>query len=78
MTTAIDLDDSSASLDLALQVAEYFELNLRQARRMAAEVGRAVAGWRRKAKHIGLTAAQIDRMASAFEHDDLRSAVAAL
>jgi serine/threonine-protein kinase HipA len=74
LATAIDLDDGTASLRLALSVAGYFELDDRAAREIAAEVGRAVSTWREEAGALGLTQAQIDRMASAFEHEDLRVA----
>lgn len=74
LTTAIDFDDATASLKLALEVAPYFELAPREARRIAAEVGRAVATWRRVAAKLGLKRAEIDRMASAFEHEDLAAA----
>ncbi len=77
LTTAIDLDDGTASLNLALAVAGYFELAEADAGRIAAEVGQAVAGWRREAKRLGLTPAEIDRMASAFEHEDLKAAAKA-
>ena len=76
LATYIDLDDGTASLNLALEVAEYFELDAEQAREIATEVGQAVADWRQEAARLELTAAQIDRMESAFEHDDLRSALA--
>lgn len=76
LTTAIDLDDGTASLDLALEVAEYFELTAPQARAIAGEVGQAVTDWRADAAAIGLTPAEIDRMASAFEHEDLKAALA--
>ncbi len=74
LTTAIDTDDTAASLELALSVADYFELDASGARKIAAEVGQAVSGWRAAGKQQGLTPAEIDRMASAFEHDDLRAA----
>jgi serine/threonine-protein kinase HipA len=76
LTTAIDLDDGTASLKLALDVASYFELAPDDARQIAAEVGQAVAIWRKVAAKIGLTTAEIDRMASAFEHEDLKAALA--
>ena len=75
LTTAIDLDDGSASLMLAISVVGYFELDEGKARKIAAEVGRAVATWREEAARLGLTQAEIDRMASAFEHEDLRAAL---
>lgn len=76
LTTAIDLDDGSASLDLAMSVVGYFELDEGKARVIAAEVGKAVTTWREEAARLGLTQAEIDRMASAFEHEDLRAAIA--
>jgi serine/threonine-protein kinase HipA len=76
LTTAIDLSDGTASLKLAMDVAAYFELSPDEARKIAAEVGRATATWRREAKKLGLTAAEIDRMASSFEHQDLKEALA--
>jgi serine/threonine-protein kinase HipA len=75
LTTAIDLEDSTASLKLTLGVASYFGLESDEARTVAAQVGRAVATWRREAAKLGLTAQEIDRMASAFEHEDLKAAV---
>ena len=76
LATAIDLDDGTASLDLALNVAEYFELVEEQAHKIAKEVGNAVSGWREEAARLGLASGQIERMASAFEHADLRMALA--
>lgn len=75
LTTAIDLDDSTASLGLALAVAEYFELTDTEARAIAGKVGRAVADWRKVAAVFGLTPKEIDRMASAFDHEELRAAI---
>jgi serine/threonine-protein kinase HipA len=76
LTTAIDLEDGTASLKLALEVAPYFELGSDEAHNIAAQVGQAVATWRKEAVKLGLTAPEIDRMASAFEHDDLNAALA--
>lgn len=75
LRTAIDLDDGAASLELALSVAEYFELELAEARSIAHEVGQAVKRWRAEAARRRLTRAEIDRMASAFEHEDLDKAL---
>jgi serine/threonine-protein kinase HipA len=76
LTTAIDLEDGTASLQLALDVAEYFELTADAARAIANEVGQAVARWWNAAAAVGLTPTQIDRMASAFDHEDLKTALA--
>jgi serine/threonine-protein kinase HipA len=75
LSTAIDLDDATASLETALEVAAYFELSPHEARKVAAEVGKAVATWRKEAARLGLTLPEIDRMASAFEHEDLKAAL---
>jgi serine/threonine-protein kinase HipA len=75
LSTTIDLDDGAASLKLALQVAGYFDLEEGEAHRIAGETGRAVARWRRQAAKLGLTPADIDRMASAFDHEDLKAAL---
>jgi len=76
LSTAIDLDDATASLKLALEVAGYFELGEGEAHKIAGQVGQAVATWRKPASKLGLTPAEIDRMASAFEHEDLEAALA--
>ena len=74
LTTAINQDDGTASLDLALEVAPYFGLKPPQARQIAHRIGLAVSSWRMDAARLGLKKAEIDRMASAFEHDDLKKA----
>jgi len=70
LSTAIDFDDTTASIDLAIRVAGYFELDESEARTIAAEVGRAVSMWRAEARKLGIRDAEIDRMTSAFEHED--------
>jgi serine/threonine-protein kinase HipA len=42
---------------------------------IAAEVGKAVTTWREEAARLSLTQAEIDRMASAFEHEELKAAL---
>jgi serine/threonine-protein kinase HipA len=75
LCTAIDEADQSASLDLALSVAGYFELGEPQARAIAREVAGAVSNWRSVALSLGISAAQCNRMASAFEHPDSQAAL---
>lgn len=75
LTTAINEDDNTASYELALDVAQYFELDTNEARAVGAHVAKAVAGWREEAARHGLSKAEIERMASAFEHDDLKAAL---
>lgn len=70
LTTTIDLDDGTASLDLALSVIKDFRLSTDDAKAIIKEVGTAVAKWRDVAQSLGLRKNEIDRMASAFEHAD--------
>jgi serine/threonine-protein kinase HipA len=74
LSTAVNEDDSTASLALAMEVAGYFELDADKARDVAAQVGTVVSKWRAEAARHGLPKTEIDRMASAFEHEDLRLA----
>jgi serine/threonine-protein kinase HipA len=55
-------------------VAGYFDLDDGKARNIAKQVGKAVSKWRDEAARHGLTKNEIDRMASAFEHEDLEMA----
>jgi serine/threonine-protein kinase HipA len=73
--TLDEIDDAS-SIETAMSVAGQFGLKPEAARTIAAEVGVAVLAWRDVAADNGLTGAQIERMASAFEHEDLAKAVA--
>jgi serine/threonine-protein kinase HipA len=75
LTTAINEDDNTASLTLAMEVAGYFELDPAKAPKIAAQVGNAVSKWRNEAARHGLTKGEINRMASAFEHQDLKAAL---
>jgi serine/threonine-protein kinase HipA len=75
LTTAINEEDTTASLSLAMEVAGYFELDEAKARDIAAQVGKAVSTWRDEAAGQGITKNEIDCMASAFEHEDLNAAL---
>ena len=63
LTTRIDLDDGTCSLDLVLSAASYFGLPLRAARDIVQEVANAVEAWRGVARSAGAPPAEIDRMA---------------
>jgi len=75
LTTAINEDDGTASLDLAMSVAEYFELEKDKAKAIALQVAKAVSTWRDEATKNGIGKIEIARMSSAFEHDDLKQAL---
>jgi serine/threonine-protein kinase HipA len=75
LSTAIGLDgDPTASLDIALEVAPQFGLRVADAKRIAAEVGAATARWGTVATRFGIASSEIERMRSAFEHDDAAAA----
>lgn len=73
---ALALDESApeASIGTVLEVASYFGLDEARARTVLGEVVRAVTGWRDVGRRHGLKASDLDRMESAFEHDDLAEA----
>ncbi len=75
LATAIDPNDNSASVDLALAAAGYFGIKAADARAVAAEVAQAVNEWRQEAQKVGIAKSEIDRMASAFDHKDSRRAL---
>ncbi|MEO6718015.1 MAG: type II toxin-antitoxin system HipA family toxin [Novosphingobium sp.] len=75
LTTSIDLDEGTCSLDLLEAAAEYFGLGLTPARAIISQVAAATRTWRDVARQICARTAEIERMASAFEHDDLGRAL---
>jgi serine/threonine-protein kinase HipA len=76
LTTNINLDEGTCDLDLVVSVAEYFGLKMTDAKLIIKEVATATSAWRDVARAAEATAAEIKRMESAFEHDDLRKAKA--
>jgi serine/threonine-protein kinase HipA len=74
LSTSIGSDgDPAASLDIAMEEAAAFDLPSKQARLVANEVGTAVSSWRAVASELNIAAGEIERMQSAFEHEDLRA-----
>ena len=76
LTTNISLDEATCDLDLVLSVAEYFGLARDGAKAIIKAVAAATATWREVAAAKKARPAEIRRMASAFEHDDLKKAIA--
>jgi len=74
LNTSIGLDDPTASLELALENREYFDLDEDQAKRIIAEVAEATSQWRQEAENQGIARREIEHMASAFEHEDSKQA----
>lgn len=75
LSTAIDMEDTTASIELVLSVAQYFMLGEDEARAAAKDVAKAVNGWRSVAANLGIASNEVNRMSTAFEHDDLQNAL---
>ena len=76
LTTNIDLNEGTCSLDLLEAASEFFALTLPRARAIIKEVATVTSTWRQIAATVGARSAEINRMASAFEHNDLKRALA--
>ncbi len=74
LSTAVDLDDTTASIELALSVSSYFRLSPAAAREIVGEVEAATSGWRQAAAELSIPKSQFDRMAVAYESDQRRIA----
>lgn len=75
LSTSIDGDDATCSVDLVVESAALYGLGGAEARRIVGEVARATRRWREVAARFGEDASAIDRMASAFEHERLDAAL---
>jgi len=73
LSTAIGVDpeDTTASMDVAFDVVEYFGLDDGEARAIAAEVADVTSTWAQRATAAGVPTHELDRMRSSFEHEDL-------
>jgi serine/threonine-protein kinase HipA len=67
LSTAIDWDDPTASIDLAIEVASYFRLTDKRAREIVGEIRDSTDRWPGVARRAGLPRTEIDAMAPAFE-----------
>lgn len=75
LTTAINIDgDPTASLELAVEAAGEFLLSPDEARDIAASVATVTMTWRQVAAQVGLAPEEINRMSTAFEHEELERA----
>lgn len=78
LSTNIDLEESTCSIDLLEASADYFALSLADARSILKQVAVASSTWRAVAEDVGASKKEIHRMASAFEHAALKQASALL
>ncbi len=75
LTTNIDLDEGTCSVELLQEAAEFFGLGSGQARTIIREVAEVTRTWQAVATEVGARRTEITRMASAFEHEDLQTAL---
>ena len=76
LTTNMDLDEGTCSIGLLESASGYFGLGLATARSIVKQVAVVTATWWETASQVGARAAEINRMASAFEHGELKRALA--
>ena len=67
----IDDRDNSASFDLTVEVGDYFGLGEDDMRAVVTDLVNSISTWRDEARRVGISVEQINRMATAFEHDEM-------
>jgi serine/threonine-protein kinase HipA len=77
LSTNISLDEGTCSIDLARENAGYFGLSLPEADAIIHETATATSRWRTVAAALCVKPSEVDRMETAFEHDDLQLALGA-
>lgn len=75
LSTSIDLIDPTASLELAIGVAQYFDLDNLSTKKIVKEVCSSTSTWREEAAKLKIKKTEIDRMSTAFEHEDMQKAI---
>ena len=65
-----------ASIAALMSIIPYCRIKLATAKRILAEVERAVAAWRRTGRSIGMSDTELDQFADAFEHSERKAAKA--
>jgi serine/threonine-protein kinase HipA len=69
LSTMIDEENNTASFEVVLGTAEYYGLTKADTRRIVKKAMAAVSAWRTEAAKLGCSRREIERMASAFEHE---------
>jgi len=75
LTTNINFDDGTCSIELLRSVAEEFSLKLAEADALIRHVAQVTGTWRDAARRRGAAEPEIQRMAGAFEHADHETAL---
>jgi serine/threonine-protein kinase HipA len=63
-----------ATIEGLMSVIRYFRISPKRATEILGEVERAVAGWRKEGRAIGMTDDELDQFVSAFEHGEREAA----
>ena len=74
LSTNIDFDDGTCSVDLLRSVSEEFALRQSDADELIRDIALVVQNWRDFARRRGAPEIEIRRMENAFQHDDLEKA----
>ena len=75
LSTAIDLDDATASIGPSTGDGRVLRAEDGGRERIAVEVAQAVSDWRSEAARLNISTREIERMASAFAHEDMEKAL---
>jgi serine/threonine-protein kinase HipA len=75
LETNIDETNRMAQIDLALSVADNFNLSLSKAKQIAAEIASITKSWHIYAKEMQVSNNEIDIVSTAFEHIELKNAL---
>ena len=75
LTTNINFDDGTCSIELLRSVAEEFSLKLADADMLIRDVAQVTGTWRDAARRRGAAQAEIRRMEGAFEHAEHETAL---
>ena len=75
LTTNINFDDGTCSIDLLRSVAEEFSLKLADADALIRDVAQVTGTWRDAARRRGAAEPEIRRMEGAFEHAEYEAAL---
>lgn len=67
LSTYITEYDNSQSLDLVMEVCEYFEIKPAKAKEIITDMKKSIKAWKMIAKNYGLSKIETDRMEIAFE-----------
>ncbi len=70
LSTRIDFDSATCSIPLLLETCESYGLSRSSAAALVKKIGGVTAHWRQVAEQFGAPRHEIDRMSSAFEHED--------